>query len=133
MNINTDILRNIATFLYQNEQYGDDWAEEIAELDKVIDCLDAKAGKFDIPSYDYILSTCLEELDEDGAYIVNLPLGYYIQFTVDASGFVWAAFHNSANICVKKFLLWKNDDTKIQKLCKQNFEYYVDHFFDEVI
>lgn len=39
-NINADIIRNIAAFLHDNEQYGDDWSEEIAELDKVIDILD---------------------------------------------------------------------------------------------
>lgn len=40
-NINADIIRNIAAFLHENEQYGDDWSEEIAELDKVIDLLDS--------------------------------------------------------------------------------------------
>ena len=40
-NINADIIRNIATFLHENEQHGDDWSEEIAELDKVIDLLDS--------------------------------------------------------------------------------------------
>lgn len=40
-NINADIIRNIAAFLHDNEQYGDDWSEEIAELDKIIDLLDS--------------------------------------------------------------------------------------------
>lgn len=40
-NINADIIRNIAVFLHENEQYGDDWSEEIAELDKIIDLLDS--------------------------------------------------------------------------------------------
>ena len=39
-NISADVIRNIAAFLHENEQYGDDWSEEIAELDKVIDFLD---------------------------------------------------------------------------------------------
>ena len=38
--INTDIIRNIISFLAANEQYGDDWHEEIAELDKVIDIVE---------------------------------------------------------------------------------------------
>lgn len=38
--INTDIIRNIITFLAENEQYGDDWGEEIAELDKIIDIVE---------------------------------------------------------------------------------------------
>ena len=38
--IDTDIIRNIVCFLKENEQYGDDWCEEIAELDKVIDFFD---------------------------------------------------------------------------------------------
>lgn len=35
-NINTDTIRNIIAFLVDNEQYGDDWAEEIDELEKII-------------------------------------------------------------------------------------------------
>lgn len=38
--INTDIIRNVITFLVDNEQYGDDWSEEIVELEKVIDIVD---------------------------------------------------------------------------------------------
>ena len=30
--INTDTIRYIIAFLAENEQYGDDWGEEIAEL-----------------------------------------------------------------------------------------------------
>lgn len=40
-NINADIIRNIAAFLHENEQCGDDWSEEIVELDKIIDLLDS--------------------------------------------------------------------------------------------
>ena len=35
-----DVLRNIVTFLYENEQYGDDWSEEIETLDKLIDYME---------------------------------------------------------------------------------------------
>lgn len=36
-NIDTDIIYNIVNFLEENEQYGDDWSAEIAELNKIID------------------------------------------------------------------------------------------------
>ena len=42
--IDTDIIRNIISFLAENEEYGDDWHEEIAELDKIIDIVDGKQG-----------------------------------------------------------------------------------------
>ena len=35
--INADVIRNVISFLSENEQYGDDWSAEIAELDKVLD------------------------------------------------------------------------------------------------
>lgn len=38
--INTDTIRNIIAFLAENEQYGDDWREEIDELDKIIDIVE---------------------------------------------------------------------------------------------
>jgi hypothetical protein len=34
--INADAIRNVITFLVENEQYGDDWSEEIEELNKVL-------------------------------------------------------------------------------------------------
>lgn len=37
--IDPDKIRNIITFLSENEQYGDDWSEEIAELDKLLDLI----------------------------------------------------------------------------------------------
>lgn len=39
-NINFDLSRNVAVFLYENEQYGDDWSEEISELEKILDAQD---------------------------------------------------------------------------------------------
>ena len=35
--INLDAIRSTITFLSENEEYGDDWSEEIATLDKVMD------------------------------------------------------------------------------------------------
>lgn len=34
--IDADIIRHIISFLVENEQYGDDWSEEIEELNKVL-------------------------------------------------------------------------------------------------
>ena len=41
-NIDTSIIYNIINFLLQNENFGDDWDAEIAELNKVIDAVDGK-------------------------------------------------------------------------------------------
>lgn len=39
-NINFELIRNVVVFLYENEQYGDDWSEEISELEKILDAQD---------------------------------------------------------------------------------------------
>ena len=39
-NINTWLIENVIAFLIDNEQYGDEWSEEITELRKVIDIID---------------------------------------------------------------------------------------------
>lgn len=36
-NINLNAIENVINFLVENEQYGDDWSEEIVELRKVAD------------------------------------------------------------------------------------------------
>lgn len=37
--INVDVIRDIINFLTENEQYGNDWSVEIAELDKILDII----------------------------------------------------------------------------------------------
>lgn len=37
--INADIIRNIISFLAENEQYSNDLSVEIAELDKILDII----------------------------------------------------------------------------------------------
>lgn len=37
--INADVIRDIINFLAENEQYGNDWSVEIAELDKILDII----------------------------------------------------------------------------------------------
>ena len=39
-NIDFDLIRNVVVFLDENEQYGDDWSEEIGELEKILDAQD---------------------------------------------------------------------------------------------
>lgn len=36
---NADIIRDIINFFAENEQYGNDWSVEIAELDKTLDII----------------------------------------------------------------------------------------------
>ena len=35
-NINKNAIQNVITFLEENEQYGDNWETEIAELEKIV-------------------------------------------------------------------------------------------------
>ena len=37
--VNADVIRNIISFLAENEQYGNDWSVEIVELDKILDII----------------------------------------------------------------------------------------------
>lgn len=39
-NIDVEKIFDVITFLQYNEQYGDDWSDEIAELRKVIDAIE---------------------------------------------------------------------------------------------
>lgn len=39
-NINVEKIYDVINFLKDNEQYGDDWSDEIAELRKVIDAIE---------------------------------------------------------------------------------------------
>lgn len=124
MDINTDTLRGIASFLAQNEQ----WTEELAELYKVIEYIDAKNGKFSFPSYEDILSTCLE----DDAYVVHLPLGYHVEFVHDSLAWIiWAVFYDKDNKPISQEVFW-NDGSK-DGADRRNFEYYLDHFFDKLM
>lgn len=134
ININTDILRGIASFLAQNEQYGDDWTEELAELYKVIEYIDAKNSNYDFPSYETILSTCLEELEMNvrDVYIVHLPLGYYVEFKYDPyNEYIWALFYAQDDRPVSRVVFWdKNCVDGTQRLY---FEHYLDCFFDKLM
>ena len=132
IDINTDTLRGIASFLAQNEQCGNDWTEELAELYKVIEYIDAKNGKFSFPSYEDILSTCLEDMSEDDAYVVHLPLGYHVEFIHDSLAWIiWAVFYDKDDKPISQEIFW-NDGSK-DGADRRNFEYYLDHFFDKLM
>lgn len=40
-NINVEKIYDVINFLQDNEQYGDDWSDEIAELYKVINAIES--------------------------------------------------------------------------------------------
>lgn len=132
MDINTNILRNIVTFLSENEQYGDDWSVEIAEMDKLIEYIDAKNGKYNFPPYETILNTCLEDVGVNDAYVVYLPLGYRVEFVHDGcADIVWADFYDKDDKTVSRIVFW--DDNSPDDAEKLNFEYYLDHFFNKLM
>lgn len=131
IDINTDILRGIASFLTQNERYGDDWTEELAELYKVIEYIDAKNSNYDFPSYETILATCLEDMGINDAYVVYLPLGYHVEFVYDGCvDIIWADFYDKDDKSVSRVVFW--DDNSSDGMEQLNFEYYLDHFFDKL-
>lgn len=104
-------------------------AEGLKELDKVIECLAAKSGDYPMPSYEKIRSICLEELGDEASYIVVLPLGYYIVFTYDsATHIIWADFYGENGSRLQR-VIFSSDSPDVDK---NFFEYYLDHFFDNV-
>lgn len=128
IDINTDRLRGIASFLAGNEQFGNDWSEEIDEFDKVIECIDAKNGNYYFPPYE----TILKNMNKKDFYVVNLPLGYYIEFIHSVDNFsIWANFFDKDGWFLHQVVFWSSlldaDSTK------ESFEYYLDHFFDDVL
>lgn len=130
MDINTNILRNIVTFLSENEQYGDDWSVEIAEMDKLIEYIDTKNGHYYFPPYETILNICLEDMTVRDTHIISLPLGYYIKFIRDNDDSIWAEFYDKDDTFVKRLLFW--DKLHTEEI-RQAFEYYIDHFYDNIL
>lgn len=130
MDINTNILRNIITFLSENEQYGDDWSVEIAEMDKLIEYIDAKNGHYYFPPYETILNICLEDMTIRDTHIISLPLGYHIEFIRDKGDSIWAEFYDKDDNFVKWLPFWNELHTEE---IRQAFEYYLDHFYDNIL
>ena len=130
MNFNTNILRNVVTFLCENEQYSNDWSVEIAEMNKLIEYIDAKNGHYYFPPYETILNTCFEDISVNDAYVVSLPLGYHIEFIRDKDDSIWAEFYDKDDNFVKWLLFWNELHTEE---IRQAFEYYLDHFYDNIL
>lgn len=128
MNINTDILRGIASFLAENEQYGDNWAEELAELDKVIEFFDKKQSVKNLPIAEQIWSILDEDLDWPFSIKLDAPLGCTLK-AVTVGDNVYVDFYEHDSNISKHFLFWNEDMTSadIEKHC-QEYDYWADHF-----
>ena len=129
--INTDTLRSVASFLANNEQYGDDWSKEIAELDKVIGYFDKKESVKNLPTADQIWSILDEDLDWPFNIELDAPLGCDMKL-VSVGDDVYVDFYdNQADALATKqhFLFWNEDMTSadIEKHC-QEYDYWADHF-----
>lgn len=130
MKVNTDILRNITCFL--RDRGNEDWCNEIAELNKVIEYFDMKNGDFNVPSYNTILEACLEDMDENGMYFISLSLGYHIRlmFTNANKTEIVAEFYDVDDNFIKRVLFWDKENPLYSRLM---FEYYLDNFFEQEI
>lgn len=128
MNINIDTLRGIASFLAENEQYGNDWSEEIAELDKVIEYFDKKQSVKNLPTADQIWSILDEDLDWPFSIKLDSPLDCDIKI-VSIGDDVYVDFYDNDTQEKQHFLFWNEDMTSadIEKHC-QEYDYWADHF-----
>ena len=128
MNINTDKLRGIASFLAEDEQlYSDNWSEEIAELDKVIEYFDKKQSVKNLPTADQIWSIIDEDLDWPYEITLDAPLGCILK-VVTVGDDVYVDFYDKGRFSCH-FLFWNEDMTSadIEKHC-QEYDYWADHF-----
>lgn len=131
IDINTDKLRELRDFVYLSEGV-EELDDAVRDLDTIIEYIDAKNGKFSFPAYEEILSTCLEDVGEDDAYIVHLPLGYHVEFVHDSLAWIiWAVFYDKDDKPISREVFW-NDGSK-DGADRRNFEYYLDHFFDKLV
>lgn len=128
MNINTDKLRGIASFLAEDEQlYDDDWSEEIVELAKVIEYFDKKQSVKNLPTADQIWSIIDEDLDWPFSIKLDAPLGCDMKI-VSVGNDVYVDFYDKGRFSCH-FLFWNEDMTSadIEKHC-QEYDYWADHF-----
>lgn len=128
MNINVDILRDIAAFLAINEQFGNDWSEEIAELDKLIVLLDKQESVKNLPTADQIWDAMAEQDDWPFNMDLDAPLGCRMRLmTIDEQVYVF--FFDKSTGSWKRFLFWNENMSPddIEKYC-QDYDYWADHF-----
>lgn len=142
--IDTDKLRDIASFLADDEQFCNDWSEELTELDKVIELLDKKQSVKNLPTADQIWSIIDEDLDWPYEITLDAPLGCTLK-AVTVGDDVYVDFYNNQAgasqfakqtgnsrrelTATKHFLFWNEDMTSadIEKHC-QEYDYWADNF-----
>ena len=133
MNINTDMLRDIASFLADDRRFPACFASrqfptgidscQLAELDKVIEFLDKKQSVKNLPTADQIWSI----IDED-EITLDAPLGCTLK-VVTVGDDVYVDFYDNVAQEKRHFLFWNEDMTSadIEKHC-QEYDYWADHF-----
>lgn len=127
MNINTDMLRDIASFLADDRRF----SCQIVELDKVIKFFDKKQSVKNLPTADQIWSI----IDEDRRFschwpyeiTLDAPLGCTLK-VVTVGNDVYVEFYDKGRFNCH-FLFWNEDMTSadIEKHC-QEYDYWADHF-----
>lgn len=128
MSINTDMLRDIASFLVNDKRF----SAQVKELDKVIEYFDKKSAlAANLPTADQIWSIIDEDLDWPYEITLDAPLGCTLK-VVTVGDDVYVDFYDnqtgaSATSC--HFLFWNEDMTSadIEKHC-QEYDYWADHF-----
>ena len=120
MNINTDILRGIASFLADDRRF----SCQLAELDKVIELLDKKQSAKNLPTADQIWSIIDEDLDWPYEITLDAPLGCTLKAVT-----VGDDVYDDDTREKQHFLFWNEDMTSadIEKYC-QEYDYWADHF-----
>lgn len=120
MNINTDILRGIASFLADDRRF----SCQLAELDKVIELLDKKQSVKNLPTADQIWSIIDEDLDWPYEITLDAPLGCTLKAVT-----VGDDVYDDDTREKQHFLFWNEDMTSadIEKYC-QEYDYWADHF-----
>lgn len=131
IDINIDKLRDIASFLADDEQFCDNWSEEIAELDKVIELLDKKQSVKNLPTADQIWSIIDEDLDWPYEITLDAPLGCTLKVVTIGDDVYVDFYDNQAGALATKqhFLFWNEDMTSadIEKHC-QEYDYWADNY-----
>lgn len=117
MNINTDILRGIASFLADDRRFS-------CQLDKVIELLDKKQSVKNLPTADQIWSIIDEDLDWPYEITLDAPLGCTLKAVT-----VGDDVYDDDTREKQHFLFWNEDMTSadIEKYC-QEYDYWADHF-----
>lgn len=126
MNINTDMLRDIASFLANDRRF----SCQIAELGKVIEYFDKKQSVKNLPTADQIWSIIDEDLDWPYEITLDAPLGCTLK-AVTVGDDVYVDFYDNqaGALATKHFIFWNEDMTSadIEKHC-QEYDYWADHF-----